>query len=99
MSQSAFFINVGRGKTVDEAALIKALQAGEIAGAGLDVFEEEPLPPHSPLWEMDNVVLTAHYGGITPIATERLLSAFLANLERLQSGLPLKNAVDWKRGY
>lgn len=63
MKPSAIFINVGRGETVDEEALIAALQSGTIAGAGLDVFRKEPLPANSPFWDMDNVVMTPHVGG------------------------------------
>ena len=61
-----YLVNVGPGRRVDEAALIRALRAGWIAGAGLDVFEHEPLPPDSPLWDMANVIITGHYAGVTP---------------------------------
>ncbi|MEZ4737482.1 MAG: D-2-hydroxyacid dehydrogenase [Caldilineaceae bacterium] len=66
MKQGAYLINIGRGGTIDEAALIAALQSGKLVGAGLDVFEEEPLPADSPLWEMKNVIITPHSSGATP---------------------------------
>ena len=66
MKPTAYIVNIGRGGIIDEDALIQALQEGWTAGAGLDVFEEEPLPEDSPLWKMENVLITAHYAGITP---------------------------------
>ncbi len=99
MKRSAFFFNVGRGKTVDEDALIDALQNGTIAGAGLDVFAEEPLPENSPLWKMENVILTAHYSGLTPEYDERLWGIFIKNLERYKRGEKLINRVDPELGY
>jgi phosphoglycerate dehydrogenase-like enzyme len=71
MKETAYLINIGRGGTIDEACLIKALDQGWIAGAGLDVFEEEPLSAESPLWRMENVIITAHYSGMTPHYHER----------------------------
>jgi phosphoglycerate dehydrogenase-like enzyme len=99
MKASARLVNIGRGGTVDEPALIKALEAGWIAGAGLDVFEEEPLPADSPLWEMENVVITSHYAGHTPQYTERAMNIFLDNLKRYREGRPLCNVVDKTLGY
>lgn len=99
MKPSAYLINIGRGGTVDEPALIQALQSKQIAGAGLDVFASEPLPPESPLWEMDNVIITAHYSGATPQYNRRALDIFLDNLERYAGGEPLINVVDKERGY
>ncbi|NLG97097.1 MAG: D-2-hydroxyacid dehydrogenase [Chloroflexi bacterium] len=99
MKPSAYLINIGRGGTVDEPALIQALQSKQIAGAGLDVFANEPLPPESPLWEMDNVIITAHYSGSTPQYNRRALDIFLDNLKRYTGGEPLINVVDKKRGY
>jgi phosphoglycerate dehydrogenase-like enzyme len=99
MKPSAYLINIGRGGTVNEADLIHALQAGQIAGAGLDVFENEPLPPDSPLWDMKNVIITSHYSGSTPHYDERAMAIFIDNLERYQKGQPMKNVVDKKRGY
>jgi D-2-hydroxyacid dehydrogenase (NADP+) len=86
MKSTAFFINVGRGDTVDEEALIDALKKGKIAGAGLDCFYTEPLPTGNPLWEMKNVVITPHIGGQSDIYVEQVLSIFEENLRRFLSG-------------
>lgn len=86
MKPSALLINVARGKVVDEPALIAALQAGRIAGAGLDCFWAEPLPPDSPLWAMENVVLTPHSAGETGHYEERLAAILLENVARLRRG-------------
>lgn len=99
MKPSAYIINIGRGGTIDEAAMIEALRSGKIAGAGLDVFEQEPLPEDSPLWGMDNVIITAHYSGRTPKYNERAMQIFIDNLERYLNQQPLKNVVDKKLGY
>lgn len=99
MKPESLFINLGRGPICDEAALIDALRRGEIAGAGLDVFETEPLPAESPLWEMENVVVTAHYGGVSPRYNERAWQIALDNLERYAQGRPLRNVVDPAKGY
>lgn len=99
MKPSAYIINIGRGGTIDEDALIVALREGQIAGAGLDVVEEEPLAADSPLWAMDNVIITAHYAGATPNYIERLMALFLDNLRRYQAGEPLRNVVDKRLGY
>ena len=99
MKRSAYFINLGRGGTVDEAAMIAALQSGQIAGAGLDVFETEPLPDESPLWEMKNVLITSHYSGGTNFFHKRGFEIFLDNLNRYQNGNSLRNVVVKERGY
>ena len=99
MKPSAYLINIGRGGTVDEPALVEALQNGTIAGAGLDVFATEPLPPDSPLWKMENVIITAHYSGETPHYDERAIEIFIDNLDRFTRGEPLRNQVDKQRGY
>jgi phosphoglycerate dehydrogenase-like enzyme len=99
MKQSAYMINVGRGGTVQEDALIKALTEGWIAGAAFDVFEAEPLPPESPLWAFENFILTPHYAGKTPYYDERIMEIFLDNLRRYESGQPLRNVVNRKLGY
>ena len=99
MKPGAYFVNIGRGKTVNETALIKALRSGKIAGAGLDVFETEPLPADSPLWEMENVIITAHYAGATPIYRDRIMAIFLENLRRFQAGERLHNMVDKRLGF
>lgn len=99
MKESAYLINIGRGGTVRERDLIRALREGWIAGAGLDVFEEEPLPEESPLWAMENVIVTSHYSGSTPHYDERALEIFVDNLRRYRNGEPLRNVVDKRRGY
>jgi phosphoglycerate dehydrogenase-like enzyme len=95
----AYLYNVARGKLVDEAALIDALKAGRLAGAGLDVFETEPLPPESPLWAMPNVLITPHTAGITPHYFARAAELFAENLKRYLRGQPLNNLYDPARGY
>jgi D-2-hydroxyacid dehydrogenase (NADP+) len=77
-------VNVGRGSVVDEEALVLALRDGRLRGAGLDVFEKEPLPEGSPLWDMENVVITAHSAGISPRYGERLARIFRRNLAAFQ---------------
>ena len=99
MKRSAYLVNIGRGGTVDEAALVRALQEGWIAGAGLDVTEQEPLPADSPLWAMPNVIITAHYSGATPEYSRRAMGIFLDNLRRFVQGEELKNVVDKRLGY
>jgi phosphoglycerate dehydrogenase-like enzyme len=99
MKPSAYLISIGRGGVVDERSLIEALQNGAIAGAGLDVFETEPLPANSPLWKMDNVIITAHYAGATPHYNERAMAIFLDNLRRFLAGESLRNMIDKKLGY
>lgn len=97
MRSTARFINVGRGASVDEAALIRALQDGGIAGAALDVFATEPLPPDSPLWGMPNVYVSPHMSGSG--FEERLAAQFLENLRRWKQGRPLLNVVDKRLGF
>lgn len=99
MKSSAILVNVGRGAIVDEAALIKALKKGWIAGAGLDVFETEPLPAESPLWKMDNVLLSPHVSGFTDHYDDRAVDLFCANLSRYLAGETLINLVDRQTGY
>jgi phosphoglycerate dehydrogenase-like enzyme len=99
MKPSALYINVGRGITTDEAALAAALRSGTIAGALLDVTEEEPLPPESPLWDLDNLILCPHYGGLRPNYPELALALVLDNLGRYVRGEPLKYLVDKQAGY
>jgi D-2-hydroxyacid dehydrogenase (NADP+) len=99
MKCDAIFINVGRGATVDEAALVEALENGTIAGAGLDVFEREPLPPESRLWRMPNVIVTSHRSGMGIDEDNALFDILVENLSRLESGKPLLNEVDKERGY
>ena len=99
MKPNAYLINIGRGGTVQTAALVRALQEGWIAGAGLDVVDPDPLPPDSPLWDMENVILTGHYSGLTPHYFERAFAIFLDNLQRYAAGQPLRNVVDKRLGY
>ena len=94
-----FVYNISRGPVIDEAALIDALRAGKIAGAGLDVFEEEPLPETSPLWDLENVILTPHVAGVTPLYYQRTAALFADNLDRFLAGQPLANRFDPARGY
>ncbi|MCW3098998.1 MAG: Phosphoglycerate dehydrogenase and related dehydrogenase [Chthonomonadaceae bacterium] len=99
MKPTAYLYNIGRGKVVDETALIEALRAGTIAGAGLDVFETEPLPADSPLWKMENVILTPHTSGVTPYYFTRFAALFTENLRRYLNDQPLQNLYDPERGY
>ncbi|WNZ27035.1 D-2-hydroxyacid dehydrogenase [Leptolyngbya sp. NK1-12] len=99
MRPTAYLINIARGAVVDETALITALQQGWIAGAGLDTFCTEPLPPDSPFWSLPNVFVTPHCSGFSPKITERTIALFLDNLSRYQAGYCLRNVVDQTIGY
>ncbi len=99
MRPDAWLINIARGAVVDEEALIRALQQKQIAGAALDVFTTEPLPAESPLWEMEQVIITPHNSWSTPSLEEREAALFLENLERYLNGRPLRNIVDKTLGY
>lgn len=94
MKPGAHFINVGRGELVDEEALIVALQSGHLAGAALDVFATEPLPPDSPLWNMDNVIITPHSSSASAQSGLRSENLFLTNLAHYVAGEPLINEVN-----
>jgi phosphoglycerate dehydrogenase-like enzyme len=94
MKRGAFFINIGRGKTTRLDDLVAALRAGEIAGAGLDVFEEEPLPADHPLWTMPGVLITPHTAGFGPYLDERRFEILLDNCRRFVADRPLRNVVD-----
>lgn len=100
MRPGAVLVNVGRGPLVDETTLVAAL-TGEpgIGGAALDVFLEEPLPRHSPLWDLANVVITPHVAGFRPEHWTAVTALFAANLRRFEAGLPLENPVDKRAGY
>ncbi|MQA87897.1 MAG: D-2-hydroxyacid dehydrogenase [Streptosporangiales bacterium] len=87
-------VNVGRGANFDEPALIEALTAGRLAGAALDVFATEPLPPDSPLWGLDNVLLSPHTGALSVHENEHIVELFVDNLRRYVRGQPLRNLVD-----
>jgi phosphoglycerate dehydrogenase-like enzyme len=91
---SCIFVNVGRGAVVDEPALVEALTAGRIAGAALDVFATEPLPPDSPLWSMPNVLVTPHAAALSARENERITELFRDNLRRYLDGRPLRNLVE-----
>ena len=99
MKPTAHLINIGRGGLIDEQALIAALKEQHIAGAGLDVFEMEPLPADSPLWDMPNVLITPHTAGSSPRSHARLMDLFCENLRRHVAGKPLLNVVDKAEGY
>ncbi|MEC0228951.1 D-2-hydroxyacid dehydrogenase [Paenibacillus alba] len=99
MKPSALLINLARGDVIDEAALITALQEGKLAGAALDVFEQEPLPASSPLWQLDNVILTPHIAGASAHYTERVSSIFYHNLRAFLDGGEMINVVNLKEGY
>jgi phosphoglycerate dehydrogenase-like enzyme len=99
MKPSAYFINVSRGKLVDPPALLRALREGWIAGAGLDVTHEEPLPSADLLWGAPQVIITCHTSGHSPLVRGRQMDLFTENVRRYVAGLPLLNVVDKKRGY
>ncbi len=99
MKSSGYLINIARGAVVDERALIRALQEGWIAGAGLDVFEQEPLPADSPLWKLDNVILSPHVSGFSPLYDARATDLFAENLRRYLAGERLLNLFDPQKGY
>lgn len=99
MKPTAYFINVGRGATVDEAALVEALKTHRIAGAAIDVFAEEPPPAGHPFYDLDNVILSPHVSGFLPSYDDRCAELFAENLRRYLAGAPLLNLVDRTRGY
>ena len=94
MKHPGWIINIGRGAIVDEGALIRALTGGQVAGAILDVFEDEPLAQDSPLWAMDNVLITPHSASTVPGENARIVAIFEDNLRRYLSGAPLRNVFD-----
>lgn len=99
MRSDAAFISIGRGPVVDEDALVDALRNHAIAAAALDVFETEPLAASSPLWDMPNVIITPHVGGIQTHFRHRAVAVFCQNLKRYLAGQPLENVIDLERGY
>jgi phosphoglycerate dehydrogenase-like enzyme len=99
MKPHAYLVNVGRGEVVDQGALIEALRAGRIGGAGLDVFEREPLEADSPLWAMENTILTPHMSGAFRGYVETCCELFADNVRRFVAGQPLLNQVDPALGY
>lgn len=94
MKPTAFLINISRGVVLKLDALVEALQAGRIAGAGLDVYEIEPLPADHPLWHMENVILTPHVAAVNPHVAQRRIDTLTGNLRRYLAGEPLRNVVD-----
>ncbi len=99
MRPDAYLINVGRGPQVDEAALAEALRGRRIAGAALDVFEQEPLPAGSPLWELENLLITPHTASLTEKLWSRHYALFAENLRRYLAREPLLFIVDKQKGY
>lgn len=99
MRPDSYLINVGRGPLVDEAALLDALRSRKIAGAGLDVFTEEPLSPDSPFWDLENVLITPHTAAVTERLWERHYQLICENLRRFLAGKELLYLIDKRRGY
>lgn len=99
MPAGGYVVNVTRGGIIDEDALVAAIERGHVAGAGLDVTEEEPLPASSPLWSLDEVVITPHTAGASQHRMERVYQRVLRNLRRLQAGEPLEGVIDKRKGY
>ncbi len=99
MKPSAYFLNVGRGKSVVTRDLMAALENGDLAGAGLDVTDPEPLPPNHPLWKFPNVIITPHASAPSDRMLHRLWTLLRENLRRYTAGEPMLNVADVKRGY
>lgn len=99
MKNTAYLINIARGPIVNEPDLIRALQTGQIAGAGLDVFEKEPLPEDSPLWDMPNISFTPHIASQCDEGNRNIKQIFIENLRRYTNGEPLMNVIDKEKGY
>jgi phosphoglycerate dehydrogenase-like enzyme len=99
MKPGAYLVNIARGEIVDQLALLEALRGHKIAGAALDVFTEEPLPPDDPLWKLPNVIITPHISGVSSHYDERAVDLFSENLQRYLAGLPLYNRFNLEQGY
>jgi phosphoglycerate dehydrogenase-like enzyme len=99
MKKTAYFLALSRGKLIDDMALVRALKEGWIAGAGLDVFPQEPPPSEHPIFDCPNVVMTMHTSGWGPDRQKRLIALFVENVRRFANGLPLLNVVDKEKGY
>jgi phosphoglycerate dehydrogenase-like enzyme len=99
MKPGAVLVNVARGAVVDEPALVRALRSGHLAGAALDVFRQEPLPPESPFWDLPNVLISPHSASTADGENARLTALFVENLRRYLDGRPLRNLYDPVRGY
>ncbi|HUF24526.1 MAG TPA: D-2-hydroxyacid dehydrogenase [Vicinamibacterales bacterium] len=99
MKPGSLLVNIGRGRLIDEAALIEGLKAGRPGAAALDVFEREPLSPGSSLWGMENVIVSPHVAGFGADFWQSVVDLFARNLDRWRSGQPLENVVDKRLGY
>jgi phosphoglycerate dehydrogenase-like enzyme len=99
MKPGAYFVNVSRGQLVDERSLVDSLNSGHLAGAALDVFSEEPLPPDSPLWTHPNVIITPHLAAYSPNMMNQVVELFIENLKRYLADESLYNLVDLEQGY
>jgi phosphoglycerate dehydrogenase-like enzyme len=100
LPKHAVVINVGRGSLIPEQDLVEVLKAGELAGAGLDVLPQEPLPAESELWSLPNVIITPHNSGLTPFFKARALEIFLENWASfVETGRPVRNVVEREKGY
>jgi phosphoglycerate dehydrogenase-like enzyme len=99
LNRSAVLINVARAQIVDGGALERALESGQLGGAVLDVFEQEPLEPASPLWSMPNVVITPHSSGFRATHWDDVIDLYSENLRRYERGEPLDNVIDPHAGY
>ena len=99
MQNHALLVNVTRGKIMDEASLVEALETGQIAGAGLDVTPQEPLPDDHPLWIMPNVIITPHTAGGSPNRQDRIVNLFCENLRRFLNGEDMLSVIDKNKGY
>ena len=99
MKKTAWIVNIARGAIVDEDALVDALRAGRLGGAGLDAFTTEPLPADHPLWTLENVMISPHSSNSSPRVRERTLALFVENLRRFKASEPLLNRVDFEAGY
>jgi phosphoglycerate dehydrogenase-like enzyme len=99
LRREAVLVNMARGGIVDEPALAAMLEGDRLRGAVLDVFEEEPLPESSPLWDVPNLVVTPHVAGFRRDYLERVFEIFAENVHRLEAGEPLRNEIDREKGY
>lgn len=99
MEPGAYFVNISRGSLVDENALINALNSGQLGGAALDVFSEEPLPAESPLWNHPKIIITPHLAGYSPNMMNQVITLFIENLKRYVNQEELYNLIDLQQGY
>jgi phosphoglycerate dehydrogenase-like enzyme len=98
-ARKPFLVNIARGAIIDQPAMIKALETGQLCGAAIDVAEPEPLPPTHPLWLAPNIIITPHVGGMSSKYNQRAFDLLVTNLERMEAGMTLLNVVDRDRGY